>query len=156
MSYNEDKPTQERMDQIVSELDDAIKGGLNVLIPWMKKYGNDADYIGIDFKGDIVLEKLTAAGHKPGQYTGADFVKGDKEVLGLWIIGQAMDCLKGDNMFGQMPPHPGIIDFTDEYMTMPDPAGWAQQELNNAIAILNETPSSTKRTAPRRQSGPQR
>jgi hypothetical protein len=113
---------QERLNQLAGKgLDSAIKGGLKTLIPWVKKYAEDADDIAVDYKGDVVLTKLAAAGYKAGECAGKDFVKGDKNIMGRYIVGQVMSCMEGKGPFGKMPPHPMAINFSKQYMAMPDP-----------------------------------
>lgn len=112
---------QARLDQQVQNMDAAIQGGLKTLIPWIKQYADDGDDIDVNRHHDTVLKKLVDAGYKSGECTGKDFVKGNKEIMGRYIIGQAVSCMDGSGPFGKMGPHPNLtIRFADEYLAMPD------------------------------------
>lgn len=102
-----------------SDLDEAIKGGMTPLVNWAKEFAslaNEAE----DYRGDEVLTKLAAAGFRANECAGTDFVKGDKNIMGRYIIGQVMACMDDSGPFGKMPPHPITMKFADDYNAMPD------------------------------------
>jgi hypothetical protein len=102
-------------DLVDKRLDAALKQGLTAVIQWVKEYANVADDVGVDHQGKKVSSALTAAGYKESDYVGDKFVKGDKEVMGRYIVGQVIHCLNSG-----MPPHPMAANFADDYLKMPD------------------------------------
>lgn len=113
---------QKRMDAVVRALDQAITGGLKTLVPWIKEYTEVTQETGADHKGDHVLRKLSDAGYKTNDCVGPDFVKGNKNIMGRYIVGQVMLCLDGSSSMGKVPPHPFAIAFANKYQSMPDTA----------------------------------
>jgi hypothetical protein len=69
----------------------------------------------LNHRGAEVLSALKQAGYKANEYSGAAFVKGDKEILGRYILGQVVD-----NLSSGMPPHPVASTFAAQYLAMPD------------------------------------
>lgn len=102
--------------RLVDSLDNVIKGGLVTLIPWVKKYTENACHVEEGYKADLVLQKLADAGYRVNEYTGKNFVKGDKEILGRYIVGQVMSCMEGEGLSSKRRP---LISFCEEYIAMP-------------------------------------
>lgn len=116
------KNTQATLDKLASSLDGALAGGLTETIKWVKDYANNADDNRVNNHRQEVLGKLKAAGFKANEYTGDKFVKGNKEILGRYILGQVVS-----NMEGGMPPHPIASKFAQDYLDMPDKGTRAPQ-----------------------------
>lgn len=85
-------------------------------ISWLKTFGGPADHVGIlgaDF--DRVADVLERSGWSDGEASGrpeADYAEAD--LLGRWIIGQAINMLRRGN-----PPHPMLTHtFSTRFLEM--------------------------------------
>jgi hypothetical protein len=93
----------------------ALGKGLTATINWIQEYADVADNINLNYRGKEVLKALTSAGFKTNEFAGDKFVKGDKEVMGRYILGQVID-----NLQSGMPPHPMVSHLAKHYLAMPD------------------------------------
>ncbi len=112
----------QRLNEVIQSLDHAISGGLETLIPWIKAYAEEANVSDADYKGDHVLQKLVDAGYKTNDCMGPEFVKGNKEIMGRYIVGQVMHCLEGNTSLGKVAPPSFTVAFANRYISMPSSA----------------------------------
>lgn len=112
-SEREGRQGQAQIDALVSGMNPVFDAGLDATITWLERYATLADDIRIDSHRDAVMSALLAHGYVNNEFTGADWVPGDKRVMGRWIVGQCINCMS----IG-MPPHPVSIKFCREYADM--------------------------------------
>lgn len=88
-------------------------GNLSELLGWLKSYTQIADSIYAPKVYSAWLHyKLEEAGYISSEMAGlrSRWYEENQEVLGFYIVGQAMNCLESG-----MPPHPILGDFVDRY-----------------------------------------
>lgn len=84
---------------------------LDSLMAWLKELTPLVDWAGISLDKETILRQLRDAGFKSNQFVGEkeDWFN-TRERLGLWIIGQAMNCMEHG-----MGPHPMTVTFCEKY-----------------------------------------
>jgi hypothetical protein len=84
-----------------------VTNDLPALVRWCVALSQTADHIGITWDKSAVADTIEAAGWTRNAHVGKpDEAFKDKVVMGEYLVGQALDCLR----IG-MPPHPVIEKF---------------------------------------------
>lgn len=106
--------SQIRMDALMDDMKATFDTGLDGVVDWLSQYTPLADDNGVSARINIVHNALLAAGYINNEYTGDAFVKGDKRIVGRYIVGQAINCMERG-----MPPHPMLVSFAEQYRELP-------------------------------------
>ncbi len=70
------------------------------VLDWLCQIQEASDHIGIVIHPDVILAAFAAHGYRPNLNVGKDFNESDRRNVATYIIGQALDGLRG---------HPGAI-----------------------------------------------
>jgi hypothetical protein len=117
---------QDRINDLVdNRLPETVNRGLAATVKWIGEYAEATENRGIDNKKQKVIDTLTTAGYKPGEFVGDQRGNADMQIKGRYIVGQVLSCLNGD-----MPLPQVTAAICNNYLKMSDgqaPAAHAAQ-----------------------------
>lgn len=106
---------QDIIDTCISNLKEVLEAkDTEKVIAWLKIFSAPADRSGTYCNFSFVIGAFIKAGYKANAFVeeGA-LLETHKEWMGLYIIGQAINCMRKN-----MPPHPIIYKFIEQYEAM--------------------------------------
>lgn len=109
------KEAQDIIDTYISNLNEVLESkDTEKVIDWLKVFTDPADRSGTYCNFSFVTKTFIDAGYKANAFVGEGaLLETHKEWMGLYIIGQAIDCMQKG-----MPPHPIIYKFIEQYENM--------------------------------------
>lgn len=77
-------------------------GGLHAAVEWVRRVQPATNHVSVGVPADRILQALTRRGYVAGECRGDDYVAGDREIEGRYIVGQAMECLEQHGAIHQL------------------------------------------------------
>jgi hypothetical protein len=114
---NEIKRKQDEHDALVCGLNTAIGTGQDAIMAWLRPFQEASDDIGVKTDFPAVIALFEAAGYQANENT--DLPRDHynaRPVMGRYIIGQAIACMKSG-----LPPHQITHTFVEKYFASPTP-----------------------------------
>jgi hypothetical protein len=102
---------QRETDRLIADGPRVVTDGLAAVVRWCAKLSMSADHNGINWEPRRAATMLIAAGYRENAHVGQppEAFRDNRQMMGEYIIGQAINCLKRG-----MPPHPMTEHFAKE------------------------------------------
>ena len=104
------KAKQDRIDRKLLPMLPRVVGNLDKLVRWIAQASDVMDDTDVKVDYPAIVAAFEAAGWKDGAHVGRKPSSFTKQMLGEYLVGQAIDCMKRG-----MCPHPVSQKFAQEY-----------------------------------------
>jgi hypothetical protein len=103
---------QSNIDALMASM--PVCSDMDGVMEWCKNFATHADWIGIKYDKEIILNHLRNGGYVENDLVGQPPESfNNRKNMGRWIIGQVMECLSTG-----MPPHPVTVSFVEKYFAL--------------------------------------
>lgn len=106
---------QKECDAMVLHLPAILQDGHSALMPWLARFSEVSDRIGVNMDSGKIADELEDAGYKNNMHVGQkpEWFS-TKPRMAEYIAGQAVNCLRNG-----MPPHQITLSFVKQYEALP-------------------------------------
>ncbi len=102
---------QRKADALVEQLPSLDFSNQEAVLNWICEFQDPSDHIGVEKDNEKVLKIFAEHGYQPGVNTGKEFNGEDRDNFARYIVGQALNGLRGD--VGAI--HHIVHKFTDDW-----------------------------------------